>query len=106
MDAASIVISAIGVLGTHSSIFFAFLAFRRNERGDQKRDGKNEGVLISDVGYIKSSIDRIEKSMDKLEERYSSLDGRLIKIETDTKNLSLKVDEHVKNKSVHGKGGN
>ena len=104
-NALTIVISIIGVLGTCSSIFFAILAFRRNEKGDHKSEGKNEGVLISDVGYIKSSIDRIEKSMDKLEIRFSELEGRVIKAETNIANVSKNLDDHIKNKGLHSKGG-
>ena len=66
MSGLDIVLAVLSILGTISSITFAVLAFRRNDRGDHKEAGKNEGVLISDVGYIKSSIDRIEKSIDKL----------------------------------------
>jgi flagellar capping protein FliD len=105
MDRTSTVLAFISVLGTISSIFFAILAFRRNDRGDQKQIGKSEGVLISDVGYIKSSIDRIEKTLDKLEERYNDLDGRLIKVESETSNLATKFEEHIRNKHLHGKGG-
>lgn len=105
MDTTSTVLAFISVLGTISSIFFAILAFRRNDRGDQKQIGKSEGVLISDVGYIKSSIDRIEKTLDKLEERYNNLDGRLIKVESETSNLATKFEEHIRNKHLHGKGG-
>lgn len=66
MTGIDIVLTIISITGTFSSIVFAMLAFRRKDRGDHKQEGKNEGVLISDVGYIKSSIDRIEKSIDKL----------------------------------------
>lgn len=96
MDATNIVLSIISIVGTMSSILFAFLAFRRNNKGDHKQEGKNEGVLISDVGYIKSSIDRIEKTLDKLEEKYDDLHSRIIKIEQ-------KVDDHIKNDSIHVK---
>lgn len=94
MDSTEIVLSVISVIGTLSSIVFAFLAFKRNAKGDNKQEGKNEGVLISDVGYIKSSIDRIEKTLDKLEEKYDDLHSRIIKIEQ-------KVDDHIKNGSIH-----
>lgn len=104
MDTTTSVLAFISVLGTFSSILFAVLAFRRNDRGDQKQVGKSEGVLISDVGYIKSTLDRIEKSLDKLEEGYSSLEGRIIKLESETKNMSLKIDDHIRNKTIHGKG--
>lgn len=97
MNEIDIVLSVISLVGTLSSILFAFLAFRRNDKGDNKQEGKNEGVLISDVGYIKSSIDRIEKTLDKLEEKYDDLRSRIIKIEQ-------KVDDHINNESIHVKG--
>ena len=95
----------IGLLGTISSIFFAYLAFKRNVKGDNHDQGKNEGVLISDVGYIKSSIDRIEKSLSKLEEKSNALEGRIIKIEEKENTIEKTLDEHIKNKSLHSKGG-
>lgn len=94
MSAVEIVLTIISVAGTLSSIVFAYLAFRRNDHSDRKAEGKNEGVLISDVGYIKSSIDRIEKSLDKLEQNYTKLSERVIKVEAE-------LDAHIKNKSIH-----
>lgn len=96
MTATEIILAIISVVGTVSSITFAYLAFHRSSKGDHKQEGKNEGVLISDVGYIKSSIDRIEKTLDKLEEKYDDLHTRIIKIEQ-------KVDDHIKNNSLHNK---
>ena len=98
MTASEIILAVISVVGTLSSILFAYLAFRRNERTDNKKEAKSEGVLISDVGYIKSSIDRIEKTLDKLQEKYDDLHSRVIKVEQ-------KVDDHIKNESIHIKGG-
>jgi len=97
MDSLEITLTIISVMSSLSSILFAFLAFKRNAKGDNKQEGKNEGVLISDVGYIKSSIDRIEKTLDKLEEKYDDLHSRIIKIEQ-------KVDDHIRNESIHLKG--
>jgi peptidoglycan hydrolase CwlO-like protein len=98
MDTTTIVLSIISVVGTFSSIIFAYLAFHRNSKGDSKQTGKNEGVLISDVGYIKSSLDRIEKQLDKLEEKYDDLHTRIIKVEQ-------KMDDHINNKGIHNLGG-
>lgn len=98
MTSIDIVLAIISVVGTFSSILFAYLAFRRNDRGNHKQEGKNEGVLISDVGYIKSSIDRIEKSIDKLEEGHAATKERLTKLETE-------VRDHINNKAIHKPGG-
>lgn len=97
MNSTEVILSIISVIGTMSSILFAYLAFRRNEKVDNKKDGKHEGVLISDVGYIKSSIDRIEKTLDKLQEKYDDLHSRVLIVEQ-------KMDDHIKNDSIHIKG--
>lgn len=94
MTTPEIILAVISVLGTASSIAFAVLAFRRNEKNDNQKSGKHEGVLISDVGYIKSSIDRVEKTLEKLEEKYDDLHTRMTKVEQ-------RVDDHIKNKTLH-----
>ncbi len=68
--------------------------YNPNEKNDRRSEGKNEGVLLSDIGYIKSSIDRIEKSLDKLEQNYALLSERVVKVETE-------LDAHIKNKAIH-----
>ena len=93
MDGGSVVLTIISVLGTLSSILFAYLAFKNNEKKFNKVEGKNEGVVLSEIGYIKSSIDRIEKSLSHLEERYDDLSNRLTKVEESTKNAHKRITE-------------
>jgi len=97
MSSIEIVLTIISVAGTLSSIMFAYLAFKRGNKTENKAEGKNEGVLISDIGYIKSSIDRIEKSIDKLQEENFSLKERIVKVESE-------LDNHVRNKAIHTGG--
>ncbi len=87
-----IVVGVIGLLGTLSSICFAYLAFRRNHTSDTKKDGKAEGVLISDIGYIKSSIDRMEGKLDKVETNYQDLLSRLIRVEEAQSSLEKRLE--------------
>ena len=93
MDSVDIVLTIISVLGTLYSILFAYLAFRKGEWSYHKDEDKNEGVMLSDIGYIKSSIDRIEKSLNHLEERYADLSSRLVKVEESTKNAHKRITE-------------
>lgn len=78
-----IIMSLIGVLGTLSSILFAYLAFRKSEN----KIAKEEGALLSDVRYIKSSIERMEHKLDKVENNYNDLLKRVIKVEEKQKNI-------------------
>lgn len=88
-----IVVGVIGLISSISSICFAYLAFRRNRNNDTKKNGKAEGVLISDIGYIKSSIDRMEGKLDKVEANYQDLLFRLIRVEQ-AQNVLEKQLEH------------
>lgn len=102
MNGTDIALTIISVLGTISSILFAFLAFRRNDKKDTKEDAKNEGVILSEIGYIKSSIDRIEKNLDRLEERYSNLSNKIVKVEESVANAHKRITEHINDTLKHG----
>ena len=67
----------------------AYLAFKRSNKQEHKDEGKNEGVMLSEIGYI----DRIEKSLNHLEERYTDLSNRLVKVEESTKNAHKRITE-------------
>ena len=88
MTELEVTLMIIGVSGTLSSILFAYLAFRRADRKEDQIAGKNEGILMSDLGYIKSSTERIEKRLDKLDNGFSDLNTRVTILESDVKNLS------------------
>ena len=96
-----IVVGVIGLIGTISSVSFAYLAFRRNRTTDTKRDAKTEGVLISDIGYIKSSIDRMEGKLDKVETNYQDLLSRLVRVEEAQSSLEKRL-EHSNLKDKYG----
>lgn len=85
------ILSFISIIGTFFNIIFTFVSSYRNIKIDNKQTAKNEGILISDIGYIKSSIDRIEKTFNKLEEKYNNLEIRLNKVEQ-------KIDDDIKRK--------
>lgn len=98
MSEIEIILTVISVLGTISSILFAYLAFARKNKDDTHKDAKSEGVLLSDVGYIKSSIDRVEKTLDQLRNKYDDLHTRLVMLEE-------KVNNHIEDYNIHVKGG-
>ena len=56
--------SVLGVLGTAAAILFGWAAFQRNNRQDQRAQGKDDGAILTEIGYIKAGVDDI-----KLEQR-------------------------------------
>lgn len=93
MNNLTIVVSVIGIIGTLSSIFFAYLACKKNNMEEQRLDGKNEGAMQSDIAYIKACVDRVEKNINKVDERYRNIAERLAKVEEAVANVTKRVDE-------------
>ena len=83
----------IGLAASLSSIVFALLAFKRSEKQEHKTEGKSEGLILSDVGYIKACVDRMEKNLTSVDERYRNVLERLVKVEESLANAQKRVDE-------------
>ena len=86
-------VSILGLVTSLLSIMFAFLAFKRSEKHDLKKEGKNEGLILSDIGYIKACVDRMEKNITSVDERYREVLERLSKVEEGLDNTKKAVNE-------------
>lgn len=88
-----LIISIVGLVASMSSIVFAFLAFRRSDKSDQRKEGINEGTILSDIGYIKACVDRVEKNMSDVDKRYRDIIERLAKVEESLEDSKKRIDE-------------
>ena len=88
-----IIVILIGLCASISSIVFSYLSFKRSDKKDHELDAKNEGVMFSDIGYIKSCIDRVERNLNTVDERYRNIAERLAKLEEGLANVIKRVDE-------------
>ena len=82
---ASILIAALGVI-------VSIAAFSRNKTKDDKVEGREDGIVMSELGYIKGSIDNVSKKMDKQDERHLAMVERLSKVEASAKQAHLRID--------------
>ena len=88
-----LVFALVGFFASISSIIFAYLAFKRSDKAEHKTDGKTEGVMFSDIGYIKACVDRVEKNLTKVDEHDRNIAERLAKVEESVRNVTKRVDE-------------
>lgn len=87
-----IIVTIVSLCASMSSIIFALVAFKKSERQEHKKEGKNKGIILSDIGYIKACVDRVEKNLNKVDERYQDVVERLAKVEEATSNMKRQVD--------------
>lgn len=90
-----LLISLVGLLSSTISVIFAAFAFKRSEKQDFKKEGKNEGVILTDIGYIKACVDRMEKNLNVVDERYQNIIERLTKVESTLSHTQKWIDEMI-----------
>lgn len=76
-----VIIPIVSLITSLLSIMFTFIAFKRSEKEYLKKEGKNEGLILSDIGYIKGCVERVEKNFYLMDEKYQGLIERVSKVE-------------------------
>ncbi len=87
----SLLFGVLGVMSTFCAILFGYISYRRG----QKKGNEEEGILISDIGYIKSGIDDLKKQQTRTEERYLEVVSRLTAVEASAWQAHKRLDDHI-----------
>ncbi len=94
------VIVAISTAGVVCSILFGYIGYSRGIKKDSNAEGKNIGILMSDIGYIKAGVDDVKRKQETTEERHFALVERVKGVEEVAKSAHKRIDglevkEHV-----------
>ena len=76
-----VILTILNITIAISSVVISVLTFKNKTRQTQKAEGKNEGLIISDIGYIKACVERLEKTLLNVDEKYHTLEIRITKLE-------------------------
>lgn len=93
MNSTEIVLAIISVIGTISSVAFAFLAFTRNNKNDLKKDAVDIASIKIDSKYTRDGIDRIDRRLDDYEKSQVKIMERLTKLEEHNKRTDARLDK-------------
>lgn len=83
----------IGIIGTISSITFAYIGYRNGLKKESTDSGKSSGALMSDVGYIKAGVDDLKRKQETSETRHYALVERVKGVEESAKQAHLRINE-------------
>lgn len=81
----SILIAALGVI-------ISIASFSRNKAKENKTEGQQDGVILTELGYIKAGIDDVKS--EQKEQRHINTENseRLAKVEASAKQAHLRID--------------
>ena len=82
----------IALVGIIITFIFSCLAFRQKEKKDSKDEGENKGVIMSELGYIKSSTDDIKRENRDTAVKLLGLSERVTRCEESCKQAHKRID--------------
>lgn len=83
---------ACTVLACAGTLVFSYFAFLRNRKKDNRKEGENHGVMLSDIGYIKSGVDDLKRDSRETRLSVSALTERVTRCEDYCKEAHHRLD--------------
>ena len=85
-------IAWVGVSAGLAGIIFGAAQYLRGRHTDDEADGKRDGVVLTELGYIKSGVDDIKRKQDRQEEQNMQFVARLSAVESSAKQAHKRID--------------
>ena len=92
MSVLEIILSVLGGISATCAIFFGYTAYKRNDRTDNSEAGRKDGIILTELGYVKSGVDDIKRKQDKQDSQHIEVVQRLSAVESSTKQAHLRID--------------
>lgn len=85
-------VMAVSIVGGIAGVVFGCVTFFRNKRTDDAAGGKKDGIILTELGYIKSGVDDIKHKQEKQDEQNITFVSRLSAVEASTKQAHKRID--------------
>lgn len=82
----------IGIIVGVAGAVFGLVTFFRNKKSDDAAGGKKDGIVLTELGYIKSGVDDIKRKQEKQDEEYVGVISRLTAVEESAKQAHKRID--------------
>ena len=82
----------LGVIATVTSIIFAYMGYQKGLKDENKKAGTNEGILNTDIQYIKRRTDEVLLEQKDTNRNIGFLTERITRVEEGVKAVNNRVD--------------
>lgn len=89
MSTGAIISAVVGIIG----VVFGLVSLFRNKRQDDDRQGRESGMVLSDLGYIKAGVDEIKAEQKEQRKTNTEFVSRLTAVEESAKQAHKRIDE-------------
>lgn len=82
----------VSVIGGAAGVIFGIVTLFRNKRKDDEDGGKQQGIVLTELGYIKSSVDDVKHKQDRLDEQTVNFLRELSEVKESAKSAHKRID--------------
>ena len=82
----------IGIVVGVGGFIFGLVTFFRNKKSDDASEGRKDGTILTELGYIKSGVDDIKHKQEKQDEKNEKFAERLSSVEASAKQAHKRLD--------------
>lgn len=90
------IISTLAIL---LGMVFGIVALFRNKKSDDCGDGQKMGMIMSDLGYVKSNTDEIKAEQQRQRDTNTTFAVELARVDASAKQAHKRLDEHIGSKT-------
>ena len=82
----------IGIIVGIGGFIVGLVTFFRNKKSDDASEGRKDGTILTELGYIKSGVDDIKRKQEKQDEQNLKFAERLSSVEASAKQAHKRLD--------------
>ena len=86
------VFNAVTAAAGLAAIIGLIITLRRNNSTDSNADGRESGIILTEIGYIKSSIDDVKRNQSEHDNIQRELIERVGRIDESVKSAHHRID--------------
>ena len=75
------------------SLIISGINHTRNQKKDNTSEGKQDGIMLTEIGYIKAGIDDVKKDTREFRTEIQNLHDRIIRSEESCKQAHKRIDK-------------
>ena len=92
MTTGAIIATVVSICGGIAGIVFGVLSRGRDVRKDTEEDGKQAGVVLTELGYIKAGVDDVKRKQEKSDETIIGFLKDLTAVQESAKQAHKRID--------------
>ena len=90
---ANIIFGAISAIGCLLGMVFGLVALFRNKKSDDTKAGKEDGIVLTELGYIKAGVDDLKRDNRDMRSDMQTLHDKVTRVEESCRQAHKRVDK-------------